>query len=231
MRVVALDAIHFAFDDGMMLREVEFGVSLEVAIKASGRVFAGVENEFAASAANGDVLAAGAVAGFATARAGLRVWRKVHPGVGAGGELLHVIGVAGVARLIADVMGAGNVGGHDDIPGHGGAGIEANQRDDHECRSQQGGGPAKPGELLLAGGRTHGCLSVRQAWRTAFVQWGELQLVIATLMTVSRRGRTRGPGQWRNFIRRRSAAQSGMMGGRSFMVVRELGGTFGSRGY
>src|SRR5258706_10084667 len=70
MRVVALDAVHFAFDDGMMLREVEFGMCFQVALKTGGGVLAGIDDELAASAARHDVFAGGAVAGFATPLAG-----------------------------------------------------------------------------------------------------------------------------------------------------------------
>lgn len=66
VRVVALHTIHFAFDDRMMLRQVELRVRLEMTLKTSRRVLAGIEDEFSAPAAAGDVFAAGAVAGFAT---------------------------------------------------------------------------------------------------------------------------------------------------------------------
>lgn len=66
VRIVALHAIHFSFNDRMMLRQGEFGVRLEMTLKAGGGVFTGIDDEFAAPAAAGDVFAAGAVAGFAT---------------------------------------------------------------------------------------------------------------------------------------------------------------------
>jgi len=66
VRVMALHAIHFAFDHRMMLRQVELRVRLEMALKTSRRVPARINNEFATSTADSDVFAAGAVAGFAT---------------------------------------------------------------------------------------------------------------------------------------------------------------------
>ena len=60
-----------------------------------------------------------AVAGFAAARAHFGVWDEMHPGVGAGGELADVVGVAGQAGLIANVVSAGNFGGDDDLARNG----------------------------------------------------------------------------------------------------------------
>lgn len=65
VRVVALHAIHPAFDDWMMLRQIEFRVSFKVALKASRGVFAGIDDEFAATTANLSVFAARPVTGFA----------------------------------------------------------------------------------------------------------------------------------------------------------------------
>lgn len=149
VRVVALDAIHFAFEHGMMLREAELGVGFQVAIQTARRVFAGIENEFPASTANRNVLAAGAVTGFATTRAGGGARHEVHPRVGAGGELSHVVGVAGQAGLVADEMRSGDFGRDDDIAGNGGAGIETDDQRRQECRDECRGAPATPYSNLL----------------------------------------------------------------------------------
>lgn len=66
MRVMALDAVHPAFADRMVLGQVELGLDVKVAIEAGGRLEAGIDDELAASAACGDMLAAWAVAGFTT---------------------------------------------------------------------------------------------------------------------------------------------------------------------
>ena len=47
--IVALDAIHLAFNDGVVLGQIELCVSLEMAFKTRGRVFAGVDDEFSAA--------------------------------------------------------------------------------------------------------------------------------------------------------------------------------------
>ena len=61
MGIVALDAIHLSFNDGVMLRQVEFSVLFGVAIETRGRILARIENKFPAPAAELDVFAAGAV--------------------------------------------------------------------------------------------------------------------------------------------------------------------------
>jgi hypothetical protein len=65
--IVALDAVHFAFDDWMMLREMKFRAGFLMALEARLGVFAGINDKFFQSTASGhgDVFAAGTVAGFA----------------------------------------------------------------------------------------------------------------------------------------------------------------------
>lgn len=64
--IVALDAVHLAFDDRVMLREIEFSVRFEMALETRGGVRAGIDDELAAPAARRDMQAARPVAGFAT---------------------------------------------------------------------------------------------------------------------------------------------------------------------
>src|SRR2546428_11001832 len=47
MRVVALHAIHPAFNNWMMLRQVKLGVRLQMTLKTSRRVLAGIDDKFA----------------------------------------------------------------------------------------------------------------------------------------------------------------------------------------
>ena len=70
--IVALHAAHFAFNDRVMLREMKFRAGFLVALEAAFGIFSGVDDEFfeTAAARHGDVLTAGAVAGFAAALAG-----------------------------------------------------------------------------------------------------------------------------------------------------------------
>lgn len=67
VRVVALDAVHFVFYDGMMVRQLKLGVSLQMTLKTSRRILDGIENKFPATAASLNVQAAGAMTRFAAA--------------------------------------------------------------------------------------------------------------------------------------------------------------------
>ncbi len=66
MWVVTLDAVHFPFEDRMVLGQMELGLDLPMTFEAAGWIFAGVDNEFSPSATAGDVETSGAMAGFAT---------------------------------------------------------------------------------------------------------------------------------------------------------------------
>jgi hypothetical protein len=57
-----------AFDDGMVLREIEFSLHIKVALETGIGIFAGIDDE-TGRAAGADMLAAGAMTGFATALA------------------------------------------------------------------------------------------------------------------------------------------------------------------
>lgn len=137
VRVVTLDAIHPAFEDGMMLRKIELGVGFEVTVQTRGGVFAGIENEFPAAAADFDVFAAGTVAGFARARSSFDIRCKMQAGVGAGGKRAGVVRVTGEAGLVAGEMCAGDLGRNDDLTWHGAAGIEQCEQTAREAKGQQ----------------------------------------------------------------------------------------------
>jgi len=108
VRVMALDAIHFAFAHGMVLREVELRVNFEMTREASLRVLSGIDDELSFLVSRRDVFAAGAVARFAAGTArhfrGLdvqtRVWTRR--------EDACVLRVAIGARRVADKSCAGN---------------------------------------------------------------------------------------------------------------------------
>ena len=107
VRVVALHAAHVAFDDRMMLRQMEFGLGFEMALEAGRRVFAGIDDELAA-AAGFDVLAARPVTGFT---AGLRFHAggfKMHPRVRTAREHAHIFRMAILAGFVSDKGCAGN---------------------------------------------------------------------------------------------------------------------------
>jgi len=69
MRIMALHTIHASLQDGMMLRQMKLNLDVEVALETSGRIVAGIDDEFG-PATGLDVFAAGAVAGFAAGAAG-----------------------------------------------------------------------------------------------------------------------------------------------------------------
>jgi hypothetical protein len=65
MRVMAVDAIHVSFDHGMMLRQIEFRMDVDVTLETRRRIFAWIDNQ-APPAADAHMFAGGAVARFAT---------------------------------------------------------------------------------------------------------------------------------------------------------------------
>lgn len=104
MRVMALHAIHPAFNDRMVLRQTEFSVRFEVAIETSSRVSAGIDDELAAPAARGNVFAAGAMTRFASALTGHGRARDVYPRVRTCPKGADVIGMTLEARRVSDII-------------------------------------------------------------------------------------------------------------------------------
>lgn len=107
VRVVAIHAIHVAFDDRMMLRQVKFRLYVQMTLKTGLRFFTGVDDE-AGLAAGMDMLAARAVAGLATALAGHRRIFNMQARVRASREFSDNIRMAIGAGPVADVMRSGN---------------------------------------------------------------------------------------------------------------------------
>jgi hypothetical protein len=134
--IVALHAIHFAFNDRMMLREVKFGPGFLMTLEAGFRVLAGIDDEFfeSAAAGHGDVLAAWAMTGFAAALAGHSGIGDAQPGVRTAGEDAGNVGMTIHARLVADVSRAFDLQRSNDFP-VGGTGIE--QYDKGACAQRQ----------------------------------------------------------------------------------------------
>ena len=62
VRIVALYAIHSPFDHGMMLGQIELGMNFEMARKAGLWLASGIDNEFTAPSAPGNMFAGGTVA-------------------------------------------------------------------------------------------------------------------------------------------------------------------------
>ena len=107
MRVVAIRAVHVPFNNGMMLRKVEFALHIEMALKTGVRFFAGIDDEFC-FAAGADMLAAGAVAGFAATGAGHGRIFDVQARMRAGGKFPRNFHMAIGAGFIPDIMRPGN---------------------------------------------------------------------------------------------------------------------------
>ena len=151
MRIMAMDAVHPIFEDGMMLRQLELSVRGEMAFEARGGILAGIQNELP-SAAGCDVLAARAVTRFTTTL----------PGHGAGlfqmdarvrtrSEGADIIGVAIEAGAIAGIVRPGNF----ERIGHGarqtGTRIEKEAPDKTGQQQQHGDNGSRHGRRQLAG--------------------------------------------------------------------------------
>lgn len=126
VRVMALDAVHLAFEDGVMLRKIELRVCLEMAGETGLRIAAGIDNELVGGI--GDVFAARAVAGFATLfadQAGLfQVQARVRAGGKGAGDGCVTVGTDAVADKGGALDGRR---GHDGA-GKRGAGVEQENR-------------------------------------------------------------------------------------------------------
>jgi hypothetical protein len=73
MRIMALDTIHFALEDRMMLRQMKLRVGFQVALEACLRFLAGIDNKFSPAATGSDMFAGRSVARFTALQA-----RHVH---------------------------------------------------------------------------------------------------------------------------------------------------------
>ena len=136
MRVVALHTIHVPLNHRMMCGQLEFRLSLKMATKARVRIFAGIDDEFAASAAGLDVSAAGTVTGFTTHFAGHGRVGKSNSCVRAGFKFSRDVGVAIVADLVANVMRAGDFQRRDGDSGRRRTRIQEQHRDSGEHHGQ-----------------------------------------------------------------------------------------------
>ena len=102
MRIVALDAVHLAFADRVVLRQIELSVNFQMTGETCLRIAAGIDDKLGPSTARRDVFAPRTVAGFAarTARHLRRI--DVQPRVRAGGENARVV------RMAIDTCGVAN---------------------------------------------------------------------------------------------------------------------------
>lgn len=111
VRIVAGDAGHSSFLDGMVEGEAELGLLVDVTLEAGFGVLAGIDDEPAPAAAGVDVEAAGAVATFAALPGhALLVAGDLDASVLGEFEILNGLFMAGPAGVHADVLGTGDHG-------------------------------------------------------------------------------------------------------------------------
>ena len=144
--VMALDAVHLAFDDRMMLGKMEFRARGQVALEAAFRVLAGIDDEFLAATAarHRDVFAGGSVAGFAAVLAGHLGFVQMQPRVRAGGEGTRNVRVTIHAGFVPRESRPFDLRNRGQDIVRGGAGIER-QNQGKGCRAQ-----SDPGEPATA---------------------------------------------------------------------------------
>src|SRR5882762_9832221 len=109
MRIVALRAIHPAFQDRMMLRQIEFRVRLKVTLQTGGRILSRVDDESPSAAPSLEVFAAGSMTGFTTGLARQLCSFEMNARVGACRKPPRDVGMALEARFVADIRSAGDV--------------------------------------------------------------------------------------------------------------------------
>jgi hypothetical protein len=129
MRIMALDAIHMALIDRMMLRQPKLSLDLEMAIVTSRRIFAGVDDELSTTPTCLDVLAARAVTRFTAGRALHLRGFHMDAGVRTGRESASNVRVAFVAGFVADKLGARNLRRRNDPAGKVAAGNQQESAD------------------------------------------------------------------------------------------------------
>ncbi len=144
--IVALDAIHPAFEHRMMVRRFKFAPGSQMTLQTGSRILARIDDELD-SAACSNVLAAGPVTGFASGivfpHAG-----GMNAGMGAGWKALNDRGVAVQASLVADFMRPWNDQRHINRPVVRGTGTDRqNNRDGSHGQRQR----AKPRQALHCG--------------------------------------------------------------------------------
>lgn len=140
VRIVALDAIHVAFDHRMMLRQVKFRLGIEMTLETCRRILAGIDDEFAATATRLNVQAARSVTGFTPALAGHRRAFKMQARVRAAGKDADVIRVAFRASAVADVGCSRYFRRSEHAPGHAGTGTQQQ----HDAAGQDKSGHPEP---------------------------------------------------------------------------------------
>jgi hypothetical protein len=137
MGIVALDAVHLFLQNRVVLGKLEFRLFLAMALEARGRVFPGIDDEFASPAASCHVQACGSVARFAARLPDCASVFQVNPSMGAGGKAAGDAAMAIRASLIADETRPWNSGRRGDGSRSHGARIDQQgndpRRTDQDC--------------------------------------------------------------------------------------------------
>ena len=102
MRIMALDAIHMALGQRVMLGELEVGVDVLMATEASFRISPRIVNESSPAPAGLDMPAARPVARLTTGSTRRPIMIQMHPGMDIVRKLLRDDAVAFNTRLVAD---------------------------------------------------------------------------------------------------------------------------------
>ena len=105
VRVVAIHAVHIAFDDRMMLRQIEFGLHVQMTLETGSGIFSRIDDE-SGRAAGPNMFAARTMAGLASALSRRGRAFDMQPRMRTGGEFADNPGVAIRACAVADVVRA-----------------------------------------------------------------------------------------------------------------------------
>jgi hypothetical protein len=133
VRVVALHTIHSPLGHRMMLRQLELGMGLKMALKTRRRFLSWVDDEFAASTTRFNVLASRPMARFATCLAcHCPAAFDMHSRMGTGREHAGDIRMTIETGLVSDIRGAWNLRRRDDCSCNRRTGIEQ-----HTCGYKQ----------------------------------------------------------------------------------------------
>jgi hypothetical protein len=103
VRIVALRAVHLPFENRVMLREMELGVNIQMALKTRLGILSGIDDElFPSCPANGDMFTPWPVTRFASARARHCPIVTVKSGMRTCGKCSRNVCMAIGARFVAD---------------------------------------------------------------------------------------------------------------------------------
>ena len=128
MWIVALHAVHAAFQYWMMLGQMKLSLEIQMTLEARLRFLSWIDDKSFESTqtGRGDMFAAGSVTGFAAALARHRGGFGVNPRMWAGGESSHDVRMTIRAGFVADEMRSGDFQRRNNLRRGGGA------RDNHQ---------------------------------------------------------------------------------------------------